>query len=340
MSSLGLLLSRQRELHADAVAVELCRSPMSLARAIYKAGLKNSMIGDFSRSYGPLFIVPPRLEGGSEGILGRLSSSHPPVMKRVSLLAQMASSGAAEVIEQVWEIQRNRDKAKGTLRSFDESHELSPTPDVGPDVSVSLAAAEGGMEWLIRDPGGEWHGPSTLAELVALPYFSTFSRVKNLQEKVEGAAREFLQIRLAWHRAARSKPVDPARHNRCPRCLIPLNETFYEGVQIKVCGRCRGKLVDSGLMERIIARQEVTFSEGLVAKAREFKEKFLRHPVKVQMDKNKEASGMFCPDCGYRLIGRPYNYQYFVPVDKCLSCQKIWFDADELEILQILIEKF
>jgi Zn-finger nucleic acid-binding protein len=36
---------------------------------------------------------------------------------------------------------------------------------------------------------------------------------------------------------------------------------------------------------------------------------------------------------------RPYSYQYFIPVDKCFSCQKIWFDADELEILQILIEK-
>jgi len=27
-----------------------------------------------------------------------------------------------------------------------------------------------------------------------------------------------------------------------------------------------------------------------------------------------------------------------LPVDKCLSCGKIWFDADELETLQILIE--
>jgi Zn-finger nucleic acid-binding protein len=36
---------------------------------------------------------------------------------------------------------------------------------------------------------------------------------------------------------------------------------------------------------------------------------------------------------------RPYNYQYFIPVDKCLSCFKVWYDADELEILQVLVEK-
>jgi Zn-finger nucleic acid-binding protein len=45
-----------------------------------------------------------------------------------------------------------------------------------------------------------------------------------------------------------------------------------------------------------------------------------------------------CPGCGTRMLPRPYNYQYIVPVDKCLACYKTWFDADELEILQILIE--
>ena len=48
---------------------------------------------------------------------------------------------------------------------------------------------------------------------------------------------------------------------------------------------------------------------------------------------------MTCPSCGYRLAARPYSYQYFMSVDKCLACGKVWFDADELEILQILVEK-
>jgi len=39
------------------------------------------------------------------------------------------------------------------------------------------------------------------------------------------------------------------------------------------------------------------------------------------------------------MIPRPFNYQYFIPVDKCGSCGRIWFGADELEILQILIEQ-
>jgi Zn-finger nucleic acid-binding protein len=39
------------------------------------------------------------------------------------------------------------------------------------------------------------------------------------------------------------------------------------------------------------------------------------------------------------MVPRPYSSQDCLPVDKCLSCQKIWFDADELEILQVLIEE-
>ena len=57
---------------------------------------------------------------------------------------------------------------------------------------------------------------------------------------------------------------------------------------------------------------------------------------KIDVDKIQK---IFCPDCGSRMLPRPYSYHYVVPVDKCLSCNKTWFDADELEILQILIEQ-
>jgi hypothetical protein len=91
-------------------------------------------------------------------------------------------------------------------------------------------------------------------------------------------------------------------------------------------------------MERILARREVTFSEDLLKKAEAFKQKFLLNPIKTKKINDAESERLTCPHCGYKMVPRPYSYQYFVPVDKCLSCYKIWFDADELEILQILIE--
>jgi Zn-finger nucleic acid-binding protein len=65
----------------------------------------------------------------------------------------------------------------------------------------------------------------------------------------------------------------------------------------------------------------------------------MQNPARTRKITMKTPSKLFCPECGHRLLPRPYNYQYVVPVDKCLSCHKIWFDPDELEILQILIEK-
>ena len=178
-----------------------------------------------------------------------------------------------------------------------------------------------------------------MEELLFLPYFSVFRRVKNVQEGVEAQAREFPQVRSGWGSVRRKKPLDPSKKGHCPRCRVPLSDMFYEGVGIQACGRCGGKLVDSSAMNRIILRREIAFSDALLAKARKFREEFLLNPVKKQRDKERDLHGITCPGCGYRMLARPYNYQYFIPVDKCLSCSKIWFDADELELLQILIEK-
>jgi Zn-finger nucleic acid-binding protein len=163
-------------------------------------------------------------------------------------------------------------------------------------------------------------------------------RIKNTQEGVEALAREFPQVRLALHNLARRKPLDPGRQNLCPRCRVPLADVFYEGVSVKACGRCGGRLVDAAAVDRIVARREFAFSDALRDKARRLRETIVRNPLKRQKIESALAADVPCPACGYRMAARPYNYQYFVPVDKCLSCSRIWFDADELEVLQALIE--
>ena len=79
MHILSTLISRQREILADADAVELSRNPRALARAIYKAHVKNSFVGDFNLTYSPLFIVPPESRGDSDGFFSRIFNSHPPL---------------------------------------------------------------------------------------------------------------------------------------------------------------------------------------------------------------------------------------------------------------------
>lgn len=269
MHLLSTLISRQREILADAAAVEFSRNPTPLARAIYKAHLKNSFLGEFNVAYSPLLIVPPRSTGITDGFFSRLFNTHPPLMRRIRALANMVPTRPAKIIQEVWEIHKSREKARIVLPSKEEvqiKKEDTPEPK-------NTGAQEG-------------------------------------------------KIRMI----------------QCPRCHVSLRENYYEGVPMKICPDCGGKLIDVAVMERIIARKEVAFSDHLKAKAKDFEKNFLFDPVlrkKIHADRSPK---IVCPNCGSKMRPRPYNYQYVIPVDKCLHCHKIWFDADEMEILQILIE--
>jgi Zn-finger nucleic acid-binding protein len=264
MRLLGRFIGREREIQADAAAVGLGRNPVALARAVYKASLKNSFVGDFALTYAPLFIVSPSLASEDER-RGDWEDSHPPVMKRIRLLADMANVTPREVIRQVEESEALREAAKTIARSQDEAPR--PTPLGTPQGSAA-----------------EWKG-------------------------------------------------------MCPRCGVLLTDEYYEGAPLRICRRCSGKLVDQDAIGRILDRTEMGFSPGLMEKAREFQKAFLRNPIKTQKNADLGAEHPRCPECGYAMASRPFNYQYFVPVEKCLSCFKTWFDADELEILQILVEE-
>jgi heat shock protein HtpX len=341
MRLLSMLVSRERELLADAAAVELCRSPEALARIVYKAHIKNSFVGDFPLSYAPLFIVRPDAKDTPDTLAGRIFSSHPPLMTRLGVLAGMVRKKPQTLIHAVWEEEKAREDARGVLHSYEEmrAEQLELFPPAAAAGAAPPAPEDEARIWLLAGPAeGPWEGPFTVPELLCRPRFSPVMRIKNTQEGIEARAREFPQIRTALQNLARKKPLSPGRENLCPRCRVPLAGAFYEGVPVRVCERCRGRLVDAASVDRIVARHELTFSEPLVEKARRFREKVLLNPLKKQKIESDLGAAIACPNCGYRMVARPYNYQYFVPVDKCLSCSKIWFDADELEVLQVLIE--
>ena len=338
MHLLSTLLSREREILADAAAAEISRNPVTLARALYKAHLKSSFVGDFSLTYSPLFIVAPAAltSDDEEGFWNRLFNSHPPLMRRIKLLAEQARLRPAQVIEQVWESQRLREGARILVRS----HEEPASPASNSREEPGIPAGPGQQKvWRIQDRNGKWQGPFGLDELVLLPHFSVVRNVRNDQEGVGAAAREFPQVRAVLRNLGKRRPPDPSTQNLCPRCRIPLLETFYEGAAIRFCGRCSGKLLDASVMDRILLRREVGFSDALLKKAGNFRREFLLNPLKKQKAKEDASPALPCPSCGQRMRTRPYSYQQFIPVDKCLSCYKIWFDADELELLQILVEK-
>lgn len=336
MHLLSTLISRQREILADAAAVELSRNPKALGRAIYKAHIKNSFVGDFNVTYSPLFIVPPESTSGeSDGFFARLFNSHPPLMRRIRLLANMLKTRPARIIQEVWEIQKNREKARTLVLSREETLQKEASPSAQPEESPE----EEGKGWSVQDRQGNWEGPYSLDGLLSTRSFFPLAKVKNLQEEIEARAREFPQIRDAIRKIRKRQFIDPGKQNKCPRCRVLLKGSTYEGVPIKICPQCGGKLMVSTFKERVITRKELKFSEHLIQKAKEFKDNFMQSPFQIKKIAFAQSEKISCPSCGSRMVPRPYSLHYVIPVDKCMSCDKIWFDADELEILQILIEE-
>ena len=46
-----------------------------------------------------------------------------------------------------------------------------------------------------------------------------------------------------------------------------------------------------------------------------------------------------CPKCTATMMRRHYSYEYAVEVDSCRICDLTWFEKDELEALQALVEQ-
>lgn len=55
---------------------------------------------------------------------------------------------------------------------------------------------------------------------------------------------------------------------------------------------------------------------------------------------NENGRMLNCPDCKLDLDSRRYADDSSVIVNRCASCEGIWLDKDELELIQMLIEAF
>jgi heat shock protein HtpX len=89
---LAMAVSRQREYLADATAVEYTRNPLGLAKALEKIRAAQMPFQFATRGTAHLFFVNPlmRAVDDREGAVADLLSTHPPIVRRIMLLYQMA----------------------------------------------------------------------------------------------------------------------------------------------------------------------------------------------------------------------------------------------------------
>jgi Zn-finger nucleic acid-binding protein len=126
----------------------------------------------------------------------------------------------------------------------------------------------------------------------------------------------------------------------CPACGAGLVRAPYEGIDIAVCDRCGGRLVTSAQVGKLLARREAGFTE---------EQRRIADLLTASGDSLRRAAVLArgrpgldliaCPKCGAPMMRRHFSYEHAVEVDRCLSCDLIWFEKDELEALQILVER-
>ncbi|MBI4846729.1 MAG: M48 family metalloprotease [Candidatus Omnitrophica bacterium] len=318
-SLLNLFISRQREFRADAISVRLTRNPLALAEALHiiSRGWRGAYLS--SEYLSSIFIINPVYSylDETEGFLSTLFSTHPPINKRIGIALDMAHLDVKNMIEEM----EKKHKA------------LSQRTD-----SVIVELEEQQERWFAVGPDGQWQGPFLLADLTAIDWFKGESWVHKESES---------KIQFAWQnneiRNALQGKINPDKKagKSCPRCNVQLSKVLYEGTPILHCSSCSGNLLEREKIVRVLTRRLLGFSPQIEQMARA-----IMKTVK-DMDFYKKAREGFrsvqefsCPECG-RTMGRQfYNMDYIVEIDLCLYCDIIWFDKDELEILQFLHEKY
>ena len=147
-------------------------------------------------------------------------------------------------------------------------------------------------------------------------------------EKVQIVMEEY-DRRFSGVASVGSVSIETVR--RCPRCERLLHEIDFEGEQIDVCGSCRGVWLDSGELQQVLRKREEQFS----------KEKTDSVVVDEAhlVPEHELLPELPCVLCKELMDRSNYSYSSGIIIDSCPHNHGIWLDEDELEKLQILVEK-
>ena len=314
---LNTLISRQREYLADATAVELTRDPISLAEALYKVSTAWRGIGYTDNNLSPIFILPAEdseLEAG-ENWFAETFSTHPPLSKRLEVLLNLGKVDYATFQQKVG------------------------TPLAAPE-SESGLINQPPTTWWVRTESNQWRGPFTALQLTSIPFITPESWVTQNKEMAPVRAATDPLLSDLFRLRLEGKMLSPYL---CPKCRQSLTKIDYEGAQVNRCHFCGGTLVEEQSLFRIFAREEKQFPNALKKKADELLLQWRINPAHKGLKQSELVNAAFpaykCPKCKTEMVRMPYTMQYFVTVDRCYSCILIWFDKEELELLQILVEK-
>ncbi len=300
---LYVFISREKEYRADVNAIKYTRNPLSLASALYKIAMhyRGTAI-----HLAPIFILSPQANPleDRDDTFANLFSTHPPLLKRLQLILDQAHADISQITEKI----RKPSFAKTT------------------EVTVPK---------LYVKKDNMWAGPYTLLQIQAIEGITPETEIKpeSSSESIKAAEVPALQHFFK----IKNNPMWKMRR-LCPECNEWVIPQEYEGLYIWRCAFCNGLLVEKEKLPRILVRKEKGFTVDIehLASLIQAEAKKKKPHFKLVIDTFNKRK---CPKCGKPMTRKFYSYAYHIEIDECPECNLVWFDKDELELLQCLVEK-
>ena len=120
----------------------------------------------------------------------------------------------------------------------------------------------------------------------------------------------------------------------CPRCSDKLKTIEYENVKIETCGGCEGEWLDDSELKQLVQTVEETFPQEM----KDSLDAINKNIFTIDESADNQLTCPKCPDIELNRIN--YASSSGIALDKCPDCGGIWFDKDEIEQVQILVEEW
>jgi Zn-finger nucleic acid-binding protein len=117
----------------------------------------------------------------------------------------------------------------------------------------------------------------------------------------------------------------------CPRCASSLKPVVYDGQEIELCSGCKGEWLSSEELGKIVEHHDEIFTPEEVASIQGIN----REIFTAEKDDHYELN---CPSCGEEMEHFNYGDTSGIILHKCVECDGIWMDKDQLRKVEIVID--